>query len=435
MSKPRRKIPLRRRLVFTAIAVSLGWLIAEGLAWCGMSVAYENFSFASWHRQRESLQRGTTVSDGAAEVIHPYLGWAFSPTVAEPVQLGDRSISINGLGFADEHDSVVRRRDDQFILGIAGGSVAWQVSVDGEELIREMLEASPLLRSRKVRIVRMAMSGYKQPQQVMTLNYLMSLGGEFDAVINIDGYNETALAIAENARVDVSIAYPRSWNGRTVTIADPRESAATAELIALRGQRQSMAKSMNGSIMRFSPVANLIWRLRDTSCRTGLRDLAGKLVRTERSVEDRSFASFGPYTKYASDQELDDAIIALWKRSSLLMQHVCDGHGAAYVHMLQANQYHEGSKPMSSQEREDSIAPFQRAGLAAKRLYPQLVKTGPSFAADGIRFSDQTMIFSQINDPIYVDGWCHYNARGNRLMAKAACDELLKELAEQAAPR
>ncbi len=433
MSKPRRKIPLPRRLMFTAVAVCIGWLIAEGLAWCGMSVAYENFSFASWHRQRESLRRGTTVSEGAAEVIHPYLGWAFSPTVAAPVRLGDREIPINGLGFADEHGSVVRRSDDQFILGIAGGSVAWQVSVDGEQLIREVLEASPLLDGRKVRIVRMAMSGYKQPQQVMMLNYLLSLGGEFDAVINIDGYNETALAVGENARAEVAIAYPRSWNGRTVTIADPRESAATAELIALRGQRQSMAKSMNSSIMRFSPVANLIWRVRDTSCRTGLRDLAGKLVRTERSVEDRSFASFGPHTTYANDQELDDAVIDLWKRSSLLMQHACDGHGAAYVHVLQANQYHEGSKPMSSQEREDSIAPFQKAGLAAKRLYPQLVTAGPQLIADGIRFSDQTMIFSKINEPIYVDGWCHYNAAGNQMMAKVACDELLQELAERAA--
>ena len=33
------------------------------------------------------------------------------------------------------------------------------------------------------------MPGYKQPQQLMAYNYLLSLGAEFDAVINIDGYN------------------------------------------------------------------------------------------------------------------------------------------------------------------------------------------------------------------------------------------------------
>lgn len=430
MKKQRRKLPLKRRLLFTAIAVSVGWLAAEGLAWCGMAVAYENFSFSSWYRQRESLRRGHTVSEGSAEVFHPYLGWAFDPGVAAPLKLGNREIPINGLGFADDHDSIAHRSEDQFIVGIAGGSVAWQVSVDGEEVIRETLEASPLLKGRKVRIVRMAMSGYKQPQQVMMLNYLLSLGGEFDAVVNIDGYNETALAVGENAMAEVAISYPRSWNGRTVAIADPRESAATAELIALRGQRQAMAESMNGSAMRFSPVANLVWRLRDTSCRNGLRELAGKLIRTERSAEDRSFASFGPYRKYADDQELDDAVLELWKRSSMLMQHACDGHGAAYVHVLQANQYHEGSKPIGKDEHEAAIAPFQRAGLAAKRLYPQLVKAGPSLIDAGIRFSDQTMIFSAIERPIYVDGWCHYNAEGNQMLAKAACDVLLEELAE-----
>jgi len=40
----------------------------------------------------------------------------------------------------------------------------------------------------------------------------MSLGGEFDLVINIDGFNETTLAILENADLGTSIAYPLAWH-------------------------------------------------------------------------------------------------------------------------------------------------------------------------------------------------------------------------------
>ncbi len=420
----------RRRVVFTLVTLLLAWPVCEGLAYVGMSLSFDEFSIDSYRRSRELIALGS-VSEGAAEVIHPYVGWAFDPRVAAPLNHGGRTIPINKLGFADDHSSIAKRNEDEFIVGIAGGSVAWQTSVDGEEVIRKTLEASPLLGGRKVRLVRMAMSGYKQPQQLMMLNYLLAMGGEFDAVINIDGYNETALTIGENAMADVAIVYPRSWQGRTIAIGDPRESAETAELIALRGKRQSMARFLNGSLLGHSPIANLVWKLRDNSCKTGLQELGMKSRRSIRKPEDRSFASYGPQRNFADEAELDTAVIALWKKCSVLMDHTCKGHGAAYIHVLQANQYHEGSKPMTKKQRTDSVAPHQRAGIAATRLYPQLVKAGPELTQAGVHFSDQTMLFAKITDRIYIDGWCHYNARGNQMMAKAACDELLKALAEK----
>ncbi|MGV2341075.1 MAG UNVERIFIED_CONTAM: hypothetical protein LVR18_46165 [Planctomycetaceae bacterium] len=70
--------------------------------------------------------------------------------------------------------------------------------------------------------MRLALPGYKQPQQLMALNYVLSLGGEFDAVLNIDGFNDGALSILENAQPKASIAYPSACTSLVMT--DPRIS-------------------------------------------------------------------------------------------------------------------------------------------------------------------------------------------------------------------
>jgi len=35
-------------------------------------------------------------------------------------------------------------------------------------------------------------------------NFLLTLGAEFDAIVNLDGYNETALTIRDNAESDTA---------------------------------------------------------------------------------------------------------------------------------------------------------------------------------------------------------------------------------------
>jgi hypothetical protein len=47
-------------------------------------------------------------------------------------------------------------------------------------------------------VVKATIGGYKQPQQLMALNWFMALGGEFDIVINLDGFNDVALPALEN---------------------------------------------------------------------------------------------------------------------------------------------------------------------------------------------------------------------------------------------
>lgn len=141
---------------------------------------------------------------------------------------------------------------------------------------REKLSAHPLLKGRKIQFVRLAMPGYKQPQHLMAYNFLLTLGAEFDALVNIDGYNETVLTICENAKSETAISYPRAWHGRVISMADPSVSADAARLLQLRGKRQQMAKNALTSIWRWSHLYNLVWLIRDRSAWNELTDLGLK---------------------------------------------------------------------------------------------------------------------------------------------------------------
>jgi hypothetical protein len=203
---------------------------------------------------------------------------------------GSHRTPVNHLGFRDDGESIYRRADDLFIVGIAGGSVAFQFSWMAEELLKQRLAEHPRVRGRRIQFVRLALSGYKQPQQLMTYSYLTALGAEFDLIINIDGFNETVLGIRENAEANTALVYPRSWHARSIVISDPRKSADSARLLHLRGKRQKMAEDILASSLSWSPLLNMVWYLRDHTARNELTDLGLEISKFQKS----SFIHHGP---------------------------------------------------------------------------------------------------------------------------------------------
>src|SRR6185436_4771676 len=120
-----------------------------------------------------------------------------------------------------------------------------------------------------------------------------ALGAEFDVVINIDGYNETALAISENDVGDVFVAYPRAWAARLQDVVDPRLLSVSNRLFQIRAKRQSRAQWIVGSPARRSPTVSLIWALQDRYLRQEQIQLGLDLVEFIRS-QGHGFARQGP---------------------------------------------------------------------------------------------------------------------------------------------
>ena len=118
-------------------------------------------------------------------VTHPFLGWE---------NLG---------GLEQLHLEATRLRSHEFdgdveILTL-GGSVAEMFGQYGVPRLEERLRADPRFASKRIYWYRYARGGFKQPQQVNMLTWLLGQGFTPDIVVNLDGFNEVALGM-DNAK-------------------------------------------------------------------------------------------------------------------------------------------------------------------------------------------------------------------------------------------
>jgi hypothetical protein len=418
-----RRLSRRKRLLFRLTALLLSLVAVELISWCAISI-FEAGGLPKLYSQQEGLALTGSSYGSLNEVIHPYLGWVMNPQTSPPTSIGERRIPVNELGFNDDEHGIPKRTADRLVVGVVGGSVAWQMTVLGESAFRDALRENPAWRDKEIQIVRLAMSGYKQPQQLMALGYVQALGAEFDVVVNIDGYNEMALSSCENQRLGVFTAYPRLWHARTHDIVDPRIYDQSFRLLQIRATRQESAKGMCNSWFRWSPTINLVWKMRDAYRVNQLVELA-----TALGEGDRGFAANGPGERFATESELLEHLRDIWKTSSLQLRNLCAGNGTRYVHVLQPNQYFSGSKPLSAVEIKSMHIPSQSYGQSIAKAYPLLVAEGPRLRELGVNFRDLTMIFATADDTIYADPFCHYNAQGNEMLARAVAGAIIEAFA------
>jgi len=148
-----------------------------------------------------------------ADVLNPYFGpshrsgipFDVPPELREPGRDAPR-VATNNFGFVSPYNFPIDRGNNEFIIGIFGGSVSvWFCQVGVQHLLDD-LRQHEFFKVRTLVPLCMAHEGYKQPQQALILAYFLSIGQPFDLVINIDGLNEVALSPINNQqRLDISM--------------------------------------------------------------------------------------------------------------------------------------------------------------------------------------------------------------------------------------
>jgi len=410
----------RRRIAFVAVAVILVGFIAEVVSAIGLYVSLETGeSLSDLADRQERLSRTSRGKEDSGVVVHPFTGWCLNPQISEGDEVFGKRIPVNRFGFVDDQDSVQQRAPDRLIIGVTGGSVAWQMTVGADDVIRKVLQQSPEFRDLDIRILRIGQSGYKQPQQLMTVNWLMALGGEFDAIVNLDGYNELALTISENFHRDIHTAYPRAWNTRMLELIDPRESAERMRLLEITSHRQRIARRVRRAPWRWSYTANAVWLTLDRLGRHEKQKLTKLLIEKHSQREGLSFAESGPDEDISSMEDALDVAAETWMRCSIQTHRLLSNSRTVYLHALQPNQHFEGSKPLTA--REAALAAQQRVAekTAIQTGYPLLLARQSFLEAAGVEFLDLSQLYRDEADAMYTDPCCHLNEEGNRRLATA----------------
>lgn len=407
-------MPRRKKILFYSLMAALTLLSTELMAQAAFYLAYQEFYGAgptSPPTYADAPPEGDT-DVGNRRMSHPYYGH---------VQTGP-SAPLN-------QPLPARREPGAALIALLGGSVAWQVT----PAFRSALETWFRDHDIPLRPVVLALANgaWKQPQQVIAISNTLALGGEYDLIINLDGYNELVFTQTEYfAPSSQHPFFPHSWRKRTVLTNN--EKLLVSRIYVLRQRQQRLDALAPAEPWRRSAlygIVNRYLRERTTAQILALNhDLAQ--ARTEYSLELN-----GPIWPAELDDgmppdpyDLSRTALRVWYRSSVLLDALSGDAGAQYYHFLQPNQYVPNSKPLSDRELADFYDPQSPAIPAYRDAYPQLPRFGAELRRQGINYFDLTQIFADHPETLYKDNCCHLNRRGNQLLAESMVQHLTPAL-------
>lgn len=413
------RLTWRRRFIFNALMLIGTWALIEAAS-CAATLLVlgppgELGRQRDWVATQEPFNPGRYFS--APTVLHPYFGVALQ-TLNDGGKLAiDGKFRITEYGFEDEGPPLHQRSADRVIVGILGGSVARQFSQFASDTLAEELSQSPEFRGKKIQFVRLANNGFKQPQQLMIITYLLTLGAEFDLVINLDGLNESALPSIDNIPYGVNSAYPRDWGKIVATTVSTEFVRRGGYVSYLRYQQTELARWFGSKPWRYSPTALLVWGFRNHRAD---QDIMKQLTEMNQFAEkELSHCASGPPESFASADEIYSHCAELWTQSSILLHQLCAARGIRYFHFLQPNQYVPGSKQIGPEEARVAIREDCPISVAVRKCFPLLQAQAPRLSAAGVDFTDLTRVFADHPEPIYFDDCCHVITAGDLIMAKA----------------
>lgn len=429
---PRRVLRGLGLLVVTLILLEAGaWLLFEPLAGVPRNFA----AIEQARRERialaDSRLAGEREAGGTLFGFHPYLGYVGNPG-ARPWTGVDDANNAYGLLSMTGHPYPYRREPGDFVIGVLGGSLADVfANVAEADLQAALAERDPRFADRRVVMLSLGVGGYKQPQQLFMLEYMLLSGFEFDQILNIDGYNDLVFTV-DNQAHGVNPIYPSSQHYGPLTEslrASPNPSVIRhlAEVFALYERERQVLGTIQTPPFKYSVFLNALGARFSQLSQSGIARQQAELAAIAQ--DDMSPAFRGPPAPSADDPA--DVAVAIWRDSSAMIHAILRDRGIPYVHALQPNQYVPDSKPLSEQELAMAFVPDSIGAKRVRHGYPRLAEAGAELKAQGLPFYDMTGIYADVADDVYVDNCCHVNPVGNRILAGAIADAIIEQFDQQ----
>ena len=399
---------------------------------CGLFYTFETGQLF-WTRTKphEPVRRNASISEekltgtvsGLSPILSPYFGYVLRPgstygATADAPELwvkkgyakppDYRDWGANNFGFVADRDYPVPAGPNDFIVGVFGGSVATFLALDARDLIVEALRRHPPLARKNIVVLNFSSHGYKQPQQSLLLNYFAALGQHFDLIINMDGFNEGYIGYDNliNEHVDVTMPLARWIYGIqnffiTSEVAD--------QMVADKARQVEYDTRMKTTLFALTYYILKFRRVEVVSHEVAVED------ENQHSVKGRHYLILLQQNDVAKFEEAIPSIVRMWSMGSLEMDSVAKRIGAAYIHILQPNQYF-GPRPYTELSKglvTKTIWPFAEI---IPPVYRAFIDAGTALRAEEVNFIDATAVFDNHPEPIYYDNCCHFNLHGYKIL-------------------
>jgi hypothetical protein len=410
---------VRRALLIVGVNVVVFCASAEVLA---LGIFYYQHGWLFYvDPYRPTIAR---IQEGSGDALtavglHPYFGPTHRPGIPFdlPPELRtgetDEVVATNNFGFPSRVNyPLLKTSDRQFIIGIFGGSVGAYFCRLGAARLEAVLHQSESFNNREPLALCFSHEGYKQPQQLLVLNYFLSIGQPFDLVINIDGFNEVALGrINDQYGWDISMPSHEHLdplinvvNQATLT---PAKLESLARIVQYRQQLNDIAERSNRT--RFASVEFALRHYYDF-VRGRYEQERVRFDQLPSNPPANSPIHVTPTVRPRTGSAVYADIAANWRNASVLMQQLLAARSIAYVHVLQPNQYYS-TRAFTTAEKATAFndgSPFKEG---AANGYPFLEKALEPGALNAVH------LFNTVRESVYVDDCCHYTPAGNRVLA------------------
>lgn len=347
----------------------------------------------------------------SAYQLHPYFGFITPPSYAElPIK---------------------KTSKEQFIIGIFGGSVAQQFC-DYEfehRVVTKRLQSLPEFQNKEIVLVKFANQAHKQPQQVLILNYFLSVGQELDMVINIDGFNEVALSYL-NYKAGTDVSMPNDYIFSPLVALANKDLASeqlelSLEVLQLKNRLQNTTNRL--SECRLATCYMLRWAQAKYFFNQ-YREKVQTLNQRKGEEGKDSLVYLKRIEKPLDDQEALERIVDLWFNSSRAMSELLTARNIPYFEFIQPNQYYSTNRQFSADETKIALDEKSQYKEGTEKGYPKMLARVSSLQAAGVKVFDAVNVFDETGEIVYRDNCCHYNDVGNEILARHIGQSIVTEL-------
>ncbi|WP_375340821.1 hypothetical protein [Okeania sp. SIO2C9] len=378
---------------------------------------------------------GIRLEDSVIERLHPYFGY-----VQKPGPDFREGFKYNAAGFISPYDYPYKKKsNNQYIIGVFGGSVASNYSIYEiqNQILVDKLKEVPELKDKEFIILSFATGGYKQPQQLILLNYFLSIGQKFDMLINIDGFNEVILAKANNKN-NIDIMMP-STNHVVPLTNIANNSLSTKSIRAMLKINDSKSKLKDAletldkcQVAYCYALTSIYVQNLATTYRKNVKifDKERKKAAQQAAGEtEASIVYFYAQSPQLEKSELYETMAQHWKKASIMMKQIAANHNILYFHVLQPNQYYPTKRIYSEAEKKiafDSDTPFKEA---TELGYPVLLSKIDDLKQNGVNIFNGVNILDNAKEIVYIDSCCHYTKAGENILSEYIANSIFNILA------
>ena len=425
-------------LTLIAVNLAIAFICLESLSLAFYYINQKQFFYTRTKAKEkvvEDIERiGIRLDESIVERLHPFFGYVLKQGAFTNEKL---KLKVNKHGFFSLYEyPFIKTNKKQFIVGVFGGSVANNFAVDEykNQRLSEKLRSYPEFSDREIVVLNFGNGGYKQPQQLLILNYFLALGQELDLVINIDGFNEVALSNLNN-KAQIELGMPSVQHIQPLTnLASNVSPEVMSAIVQINDNKKQLKAGIDKLQTCQLALCHAVTSLRVKQLVNNYQQAIVKYdAEVKKSNADTANSGIVYVPKADSvlpDRAAFDKIASLWYESSIGMNQILSSRKIKYFHFIQPNQYYPTKRVFTAKEKEIAINKESPYIEGVKKGYPVLLSKVDDLQKARVNVFSAVNILDNTKETVYKDACCHYNSVGEEVLANYISSSIIKVVRE-----